>query len=91
MIRATKTQIEDFMESNLWLDILDEVTRWKDQAAGEYDAIVETSDDENPTTAKVLLHLGHIAGRRSTVDFVTGILDTILSMKIAEELDNNHS
>lgn len=88
MIRSTKTQIEEFKESNLWLDILDEIARWKDQASQEYDAIVETSETENPTTAKVLMQLGHIAGRRSTVDFVANILDNLYDFKIAEELNN---
>ena len=85
MIRATKVQIEEFKESLLWQDILEEVARWKAQASDEYDAIVAEAEHTNPTTAKVLLHLGHIAGRRSTVDFFEGILDMLLSFKEAEQ------
>jgi 4-amino-4-deoxy-L-arabinose transferase-like glycosyltransferase len=84
MVRATKTQIVDFKESALWLDILDEIKQWKEQASNETDSIVSTAEEKNPSTANVLMHLGHIAGRKDAVDFFEGILDTLLSIKERE-------
>jgi hypothetical protein len=85
MIRASKLQIEEFKESLLWKDIVDEITSWKEQAAREYDSIVPDAENTNPTSAKVLMHLGHISGRRLAVDYFEGILDTFLSFKEAED------
>lgn len=87
MIRATKVQIEEFQKSMLWADILEEIAKWKEQAGAEYDDIVASAEHENPTSAKVLLHLGHIAGRRSTVEFFEGILDMFLSFKETEQIN----
>lgn len=88
MIRATKLQITEFKESLLWQDILEEIQSWKSQASDEYRAIVETAEETNPSSAKVLMHMGHIAGRSSAVEYFETILDTLLSFKETETNDS---
>lgn len=81
MGQATKVQIEDFKESTLWKDILEEITKWKENASREPNAIVAEAEEKNPSTATVLMRLGHAAGIENAVLYFEGILDLLLSIK----------
>jgi hypothetical protein len=88
MIRATKVQIENLKESLVWQDIIEEITKWKDNASQEPDAIVAEAEEKNPSTATVLMRLGHAAGIKNAVMYFEGILDLLLSSKGSEKDDS---
>ena len=82
-IKTTKSEIEEFKNSLLWMDIKDELTTLATNALLEYDLIGEAiTNDEGvkvtPTTAEGCLHLGDIKGRRKAVSYFLNILDVIL-------------
>ena len=84
-VRATKTQIEDFKESMLWLDIKEELERLARRAQVEYDLVGEVRTNEEgyavvPTTSETLIHLGDIKGRRKAVNYFLSILDIFLGI-----------
>jgi len=84
-VRSTKTQIEDFKESMLWLDIKEELQRLARRAQLEYDLVGEsTADDDgfrsSPSTSETLIHLGDIKGRRKAVTYFLSILDIFLGI-----------
>lgn len=84
MVSATKVQIEEFRESLLWQDIIEEIEKWSDNSKQEPLAIVAESSETNPSTATVLMRIGHASGIQNAVVYFKGILDTLLSMKEAE-------
>ena len=84
IIRSTKLQIEDFKESMIWLDILDELNQLAEQSKSEYDIVGEPFKNDSgyrvaPTTAETLIHLGDIKGRRKAIDYFRDIPDILLS------------
>lgn len=91
-LRATKSQIEEFKESLLWLDIKDELSRLAKNAQLEYDLVGEPHvDDEGfkiiPNSSETLIHLGDIKGRRKAVNYFLSIPDIFL--QILEDKDND--
>ena len=87
LIRATKGQIEDFLNSILWKDIRHELRKWKKGFKDEGDIIVDEAIDTNPSTASVLLHMGDLRGRAKAVDYLTKIPNIFL--QILEEKEND--
>lgn len=88
--KATKDAVEEFKNSLLWADIVDELNFWKEGFANEQDGIVEDAAVSNPSTASVLLHLGDINGRKKAVDYMLSILDLFLSEKEEESKDGRN-
>jgi len=79
VVKATKEQVNTFKESLLWGDIVAEVLEWKIGCLNELLSIPEVAPDENPSSATVLMHLGNVHGRIKSINYFTGILDTLLS------------
>lgn len=46
----------------------------------ELDMIVANAEDENPSTASVLLHLGDISGRKKAIDRMITLPAVLLDM-----------
>lgn len=83
MIRATRTSIEEFKESMLWLDIQDELVELSRRATIEYDLVGEPRIDDTghkivPNTSETLIHLGDIKGRRKAIQYFLSIPDLLL-------------
>ncbi len=92
-IRSTKSQIEEFKKSFIWLDIVDELSRLAKNAAIEYDLVGEShTDDEGfkvtPNSSETLIHLGDIKGRRKSVAYFLSIPDIFLQILEDKEDDN---
>ncbi|MBU2249101.1 MAG: hypothetical protein KKD77_20305, partial [Gammaproteobacteria bacterium] len=79
-LRTTRSQVEDFKESILWADIIEELNSWKEGFDRELKAIVEDAAANNPSTASVLMHLGDLNGRLKAVDYMLSIPDVFLSL-----------
>jgi hypothetical protein len=84
-IRSTRTQVEEFKESFLWLDIKDELERLTKNAQLEYDIVGEPHIDDQgfkivPNESETLIHLGDIKGRRKAVEYFLQIPDIFLSI-----------
>jgi len=89
VVRATKQQINDFKESLLWQDIVNELMNWKEGFNREMQSIVDDAAIENPSTASVLLHMGDLNGRQKAVDYMINILDMFLSILESKEQEND--
>jgi len=84
-IRSTKSQIEEFKESFIWLDSVDELNKLSTNAQREYDIVGESHvDDEGykivPNSSETLIHLGDIKGRRKAVSYFLSIPDIFLQI-----------
>ena len=79
-LRTSREDIEQFKESILWADIVEELNSWKEGFSREQSAIVDDAASNNPSTASVLMHLGDLNGRAKAVDYMLGILDMFLSI-----------
>lgn len=86
-VNATRNQIEDFKESILWNDIINELSDWKVGFNHEMVSIVDSAASENPSTASVLLHMGDLNGRQKAVDYFLSILDVFLDILESEKGD----
>ena len=86
-IRTTRGQIEEFKESILWADIVEELNSWKRGFELECGSIVDDAAENNPSTASVLLHLGDINGRVKAVDYILSIPDIFLGILDAKKED----
>lgn len=94
-IKSTKTQIEEFKESFIWQDILDELNELAQRAQLEYDIVGEPhNNDDNqlviPNQSETLIHLGDIKGRRKAVQYFKSIPDIFLQI-LEEKKDANKS
>jgi hypothetical protein len=79
-VKATKIQIEEFKESFLWKDIVEELLGWLKGFTEEYDAIVDDTAKEHPSTAEVLMHIGDLAGRKKAVVYMLSLPDQLLQL-----------
>ena len=84
-LRSTKSQIEDFKESFIWLDIVDELNRLSRNAQLEYDLVGEPHVDDGgykivPNSSETLIHLGDIKGRRKSVAYFLDIPNIFLQI-----------
>jgi len=89
VVRATKEQINEFKESLLWQDIVNELMSWKEGFNREMQSIVDDAATENPSTASVLLYMGDLNGRQKAVDYMINILDMFLSILESKEQEND--
>lgn len=95
-IRSTKSEIEAFKKSTIWMDMVHEIDSICDLAQAEYDIVgervpLDDGGESVPTTAEVLIHLGDIKGRRKASQYFLSlpeILLNILEMKKMEK-DND--
>ena len=83
MIRSTRDQLEEFKESLIWADIVEELETLASRAQIEYDLVGEPHvDDEGfkivPNSSETLIHLGDIKGRRKAVAYFLSIPDILL-------------
>ena len=84
-LRSTKSQIEEFKESLIWMDIKDELDRLARRAQLEYDIVGEPHVHDSgqmlvPNSSETLIHLGDIKGRRKAVDYFLQIPDIFLQI-----------
>ena len=79
-IRTSREAIEEFKESILWTDIVEELMAWKEGFNGEMLSIVDDAAGTNPSTASVLLHMGDLNGRQKAVDYFLSLPDVFLSL-----------
>ena len=79
-LRTTRDQVEEFKESILWADIVEELNSWKEGFNREMMAIVDDAEGKNPSTAAVLLHMGDINGRQKAVDYFLSLPDVFLDL-----------
>jgi len=95
IIKATKGQIEEFKESFLWSDIVNELISLEARAIQEYDLVGEPHVDDNgykvvPNSSETLIHLGDIKGRRKAVQYFLSIPDILLQILEDTEDDDEH-
>ena len=84
-IRASKSEVEEFKDSLVWLDIMDELNDLAKRAELEYDLVGEPHVDDSghmivPNTSETLIHLGEIKGRRKAVSYFLNIPDILLQI-----------
>ena len=79
-VRVSKDALEEFKESILWADMVEELKSWKEGFNREQDAIVDEAEATNPSTASVLLHMGDLNGRKKAVDYFLSLPDVFLSI-----------
>ena len=79
-VNATKDQIEEFLESPLWADIVRELKAWSIGFNREMMSIVDNAEGENLSTASVLLHMGDLNGRQKAVDYMLSLPNVFLSI-----------
>ena len=94
-IRSTKSQVEEFKESMIWMDIVDELNELAKRAQLEYDLVGETHvDDEGfkivPNSSETLIHLGDIKGRRKAVAYFLSIPEIFLQILEGKKDDSRH-
>jgi len=92
-IRTTVDQLEEFKESILWADMVEELKSWKEGFNGEMLSIVDNAEGENPSTASVLLHMGDLNGRQKAVDYFLSLPDVfldLLKMKLEDKKDGRN-
>lgn len=84
-IRCSKSEVEEFKDSFVWLDIVDELNDLAKRAELEYDLVGEPHVDDSghrvvPNTSETLIHLGEIKGRRKAVSYFLNITDILLQI-----------
>ena len=92
-IRTTVDQLEEFKESILWADMVEELKSWKEGFNREMLSIVDNAEGENPSTASVLLHMGDLNGRQKAVDYFLSLPDVfldLLKMKLEDKKDGRN-
>ena len=91
-LRTTRGEIEDFKNSILWKDIKAELGKWLKMCRIEQDGIVQDAEENNPSTATVLLHIGDINGRKKAINFILEMPDMFLSIldyKLEDKLNDS--
>ena len=94
-IRSSKSEIEEFKYSFVWLDIKDELNALVKRLEIEYDLLGEPHTDDSgnyvtPNTAKVLIDLGHLKGRKRSVSYFLNIPDILLQILEDKKDDSKH-
>ena len=91
-LRTTRGEIEDFKNSIIWKDIKAELGKWLKMCRIEQDGIVQDAEENNPSTATVLLHIGDINGRKKAINFILEMPDMFLSIldyKLEDKLNDS--
>ena len=82
VVYSTKGQLEDFKDSMIWWDILEELNLLGSAALLEYNLVGEPKIEDGrtiqSTTAETLIHLGDIKGRIKAVSSFQSIIDVII-------------
>jgi hypothetical protein len=86
-VRVSKEAIEEFKESILWADIVEELKSWKEGFNREMLSIVDDAESSNPSTASVLLHMGDLNGRQKAVDYFLSLPDVFIDILNAAKED----
>lgn len=86
-VRVSKEALEDFKESILWADIVEELKSWKEGFNREMSSIVDDAEGNNPSTASVLLHMGDLNGRQKAVDYFLSLPDVFIDILDTEKED----
>ena len=84
-VRSTKSEVEEFKASAIWLDICDELNDLAKRSAVEYDLVGEPHLDDSgqlivPNSSETLIHLGDIKGRRKATAYFLNLPDIILQI-----------
>jgi hypothetical protein len=79
-IRSSRDAVEEFKQSILWADMVEELKSWKEGFNREQLSIVDEAEATNPSTASVLLHMGDLNGRQKAVDYFLSLPDVFLSI-----------
>ena len=79
-IRVSRESIEEFKESILWADIVEELRSWKEGFNREMLSIVDDAEGKKPLTPSVLLHMGGLNGRQKAVDYFLSLPDVFISL-----------
>jgi hypothetical protein len=79
-VRVSREALEEFKESILWADMVEELKSWKEGFNREMLSIVDDAEGNNPSTASVLLHMGDLNGRQKAVDYFMSLPDVFLSL-----------
>jgi hypothetical protein len=79
-VRTSVDAIEEFKESILWKDMVEELNSWKEGFNREMLTIVDDAESSNPSTASVLLHMGDLNGRQKAVDYFLSLPDVLLDI-----------
>ena len=89
-IRVSKEVIEEFKESILWADIVEELKSWKEGFNQEMLSIVDGAESANPSTASVLLHMGDLNGRQKAVDYFLNLPDVFIDLLRTKKEEKIH-
>lgn len=84
-VRVSKGAIEEFKESILWADIVEELKSWKEGFNREMLSIVDDAENTNPSTASIMLHMGDLNGRQKAVDYFLSLPDVFLDLLNTEK------
>jgi hypothetical protein len=79
-VRTSIEALEEFKESILWADMVEELNSWKEGFNREMNSIVDDAEGSNPSTASVLLHMGDLNGRQKAVDYFLSLPDVFISL-----------
>ena len=79
-VRASIDAIQEFKDSILWADIVEELNSWKEGFNREMLTIVDDAAGANPSTASVLLHMGDLNGRQKAVDYFLSLPDVFIGL-----------
>ena len=88
MIRSTKTTIEEFEQSMLWQDMLEELDGWISSLQSN-EEITGSIIDGNMNSGAALAKLGYVKGCKEAVERFKMILDILYNIKIEEEIEND--
>lgn len=70
--------MEDFKDSFIWKDLVNTLSAWDKDLDIEHTGIVDSAIEDNATSAKVMLHLGDVSGRRKAIRYFLSIPDVII-------------
>jgi len=90
MIRSTKTSIEEFKESLLWQDILDEIDTWISSLKNPHEITGDIIDGNMNSGAGLALH-GYVKGCKEASERFKIILDILLNLKEEKEDDSGRN
>jgi hypothetical protein len=89
IVNSTKIQIEEFKESIIWKDMIRELLSWGEGFRRDQENIANDAARTNPSTASVLLHLGHTSGCTDAVNYIIDLPDRFLEY-LKEKSENNN-
>lgn len=89
-IRATKSQIEEFKDSVLWEDIIEEMNRWKEMFQRDYDGIANDCVSGEITGSTALVRLGDIHGRGKAIDYFISIPEVFIQILEEKKDESGH-